>query len=81
MLFNHCSDEFGHVQKVKSVIEDLYEIRSEKLMSELKKIDPETPVKYLSSAGAVEVNAVRESFGAAYGIAGKMQNIIEKCIV
>ena len=62
---------------MKSIIEDIFEQRKEKLLRMLKKIEPATPVKFLSHAGAVEINAVRPAFCAAYSIVNHMQNIIE----
>ena len=72
MLFNNCADEFVNVQKMKSIIEDIFEQRKEKLLRMLKKIEPATPVKFLSHAGAVEINAVRPAFCAAYSIVNHM---------
>ena len=60
---------------MKSVIEDIFELRKEKLLRILKAIDPETPVKYLSNAGSVEINLLRPSMQATYGIVDKMQRV------
>ena len=79
LLFNNCADEFQNVQKMKSIIEDIFELRSEKLIRMLKNIEPGTPVKFLSHAAAVEVNTVRPAFVGGYSIANSMQNIIEQC--
>lgn len=62
LLFNNCADEFQNVQKMKSVIEDIFELRKEKLVRLLKIIDPVNPVKYLSNVGSVELNSVRPAF-------------------
>lgn len=62
---------------MKSIIEDIFELRKEKLMRLLKDIDPITPVKFLSTCGAVELNLVRPAFTSAYSLAHHMQNIIE----
>eukprot|EP00347_Sterkiella_histriomuscorum_P007784 403347574 len=90
LLFNNCSDEFSinngqggssatsGVQRVKSIIEDIQELRREKLLRMLKNIDPVTPVKYLGTCGSVEINQIRPSFTTAYSIAHQMQNIVEK---
>ena len=79
LLFNNCADEFVHLQKLKSIVEDIFELRKEKLVRQLKRVDPETPVKFLSNAGAVELNSIRPAFTAAYTVAGQMQNILENC--
>ena len=79
LLFTHCSDEFAHLQKMKSVVEDIFELRKEKLVRMLKRVDPETPVKYLSTAGSIELNTIRPAFTAAYTVAGQMQTILDNC--
>ena len=53
---------------MKSIIEDIFEVRKEKLMKMLKAIDPETPVKFLSTCGAAEINAMRPAFTASYSV-------------
>ena len=55
---------------MKSIVEDIFELRKEKLVRVLKNIDPITPVKYLSNVGAVELNHVRPAFAAAYNVTG-----------
>lgn len=72
LLFNNCADEFAHLAKLKSIIEDIYELRKEKMLKLLKAIDPATPVKYLSYAGATEVNNTRQAFQAAYNVVNHM---------
>ena len=57
---------------MKSIIEDIYELRREKLVRLLKNVDPQTPVKYLSNVGSVELNSVRPAFIGAYSVAGQM---------
>lgn len=57
---------------MKSIVEDIYELRKEKLLRMLKNIDPITPVKFLSTCGAVEINQIRPAFIAAYSIANQM---------
>ena len=52
LLLTECSNEFANHQQVKSVLEDIQELRKDKLMRVLKQIEPETPVKYASHAGA-----------------------------
>ena len=40
LLLHECQDEFAHFKQVKSLIEDLFELRKEKIMRIMKKIDP-----------------------------------------
>ena len=54
------------------MIEDIYEIRKEKLGKIMSKIEPDTPVQYLSCAGAVEINTVRPAFCGAYSVIDKI---------
>ena len=60
---------------MKSIVEDIYEIRKEKLVRLMKNIDASIPLKYLSNASAVEINHVRPAFQAAYNVVGQMKNI------
>ena len=62
LLLTECANEFPNHQQVKSALEDIYELRKDKLMRTLKAIEPETPVKYVSNAGSVELNSVRPVF-------------------
>ncbi|CDW78705.1 dna replication complex gins protein psf2 [Stylonychia lemnae] len=86
LLFNNCSDEFSGVgqqssnlQKLKSVIEDIYEVRKEKLLKSIRSVKAEdTPIMNLSSIGAVELNQVRPAFSSAYSILYQMQNLMEQ---
>ena len=55
---------------MKSIVEDIFETRKEKLIKVLKNVDPTNPVKYLSNVGSVELNSVRPAFQAAYNVAG-----------
>ena len=71
-LLNECKDDFVNYKQTKSLIEDLFELRKEKLVRVLKRIDPETPVHYLSSASAAEINYVRPAFTSAYSVVNKM---------
>ena len=61
---------------MKSVIEDIFELRKEKMMRILKNIEPNTPIKFLSSCGSTELNSLRPAFTATYTVVNKMQNII-----
>ncbi len=70
LMFNNCADEFQQVAKMKSIVEDIFETRKEKLIKVLKNVDPTNPVKYLSNVGSVELNSVRPAFQAAYNVAG-----------
>ena len=55
---------------MKSIIEDIFELRREKLVRLLKNVDPMTPVKFLSNVGSIELNSIRPAFTAAYTVAG-----------
>jgi hypothetical protein len=57
---------------MKSIVEDIFELRKEKLFRLLKNIDPVTPVKFLSNAGSIEINTVRSAFPSAYSIVNQM---------
>ncbi len=73
LLLAECREEFGEdFKQVKSLIEDLYEIRREKLMRIMKKVDPELPIKFLSTVGCAELNYVRPEFTAGYGLINKV---------
>ena len=41
LLFNECKDEFSNFNETKSVVEDLFQLRKEKLIRIMKKVDPE----------------------------------------
>ena len=62
LLLAECSDEFENPKQVRSLIEDLFELRREKVLRQLKSIDLETPVVYLSTAGSAELNYLRPGF-------------------
>lgn len=62
---------------MKSVIEDIYEVRKDKLLKMLKDIDPLTPVKFLSTCGSAEINALRPAFTASYTVVNQMQDVID----
>ena len=72
LLLNECKDDFQNHKQTKSLIEDLFDLRKEKLVRMMKRIDPETPVQYLSNAAAAEVNYVRPAFTNAYSVVNKM---------
>ena len=78
LLFTECGDEFKELAKTKSVIEDIHEYRKEMLINKLKKVEPETPIQFLSHVSAAELNAVRPAFTAVYSVVNKMQQIREK---
>ena len=42
-----------------SILEDIKEIRKEKMLLKMKQIDPDTPVQFLSSVGAQELSTLR----------------------
>ena len=64
---------------MKSIVEDIFELRKEKLTRILKNVEPAAPLKFLTNIGSIELNYVRPAFSAAYTVAGKMQDIIEHC--
>ena len=64
--------------QIKSLVEDLFDLRKDKVFKIMKKIDPDTPVFYLSSAGSAEINYVRPAFANAYSIVHKMQNMLQE---
>ena len=42
-----------------SILEDIKEIRKEKMLRKMKTIDPDTPVQFLSAVGAHELGQLR----------------------
>ena len=60
-MFNECKDEFSNFNETKSVVEDLFLIRKEKLIRIIKKVDPENQILFLSSVGCAELNYFRLS--------------------
>ena len=76
LLLTECKDEFEKHAQVKSLIEDIFGLRKEKLAKTLKEIDPETPVHFLSYAGSAEINYMRPAFSSAYSVVHKMQNVL-----
>ena len=62
LLLTESSNEFPQHQQVKSILEDIQELRKDKLMRLLRNVEPETPIKYVSKAAAIELNAVRPAF-------------------
>ena len=44
----------------------------------LKDIEAETPVKFVSSAGSVELNTLRMGFQAGYGVINRIESVREK---
>ena len=61
-------------KQLKSLVEDLFELRREKAIRLLKSITPEESLAvYLNNIGCAELNYVRPSFTSAMSIAHKMQ--------
>ena len=56
LLLTECKDDFAQPQQVMSVLEDIKEIRKEKMLRKMRTIDPDTPIHYLSYAGAHEIS-------------------------
>ena len=78
LLLNECKNDFNKPQEVMSILEDIKEIRKEKLLRKLKNFDPDTPVHFLSYVGAQEVSTFKPIFSDSYGVVNKMQAIREK---
>ena len=55
-----------------SILEDIKEVRKEKMLKKMKEIDPETPVHYLSHVGSHELNLLRPVLQEAYGAVNQM---------
>ena len=56
LLLSESKNDFARPQEVMSILEDIKEIRKEKLLRLLKAMDPETPVQYLGYVGAQELS-------------------------
>ena len=78
VLLTQCEGDFEDPAQTKSILEDIKEARKEKLVKELRNMDPDTPVKYLSFAGAHELNYMRPVFQAAFAAVHQMQTIKER---
>lgn len=78
LLLSECKNDFAKPQEVMSILEDIKEIRKEKLLRKLRNVDPDTPVHFLSYVGAQEVGTFKQIFSDSYGIVNKMQVIREK---
>jgi len=63
---------------VLSILEDIKEIRKEKMLKIMRSIDPDTPIKFLSFVGAQEISQLRPVLQEAYGTLNKMQAIKDK---
>ena len=67
LLLTECKTNFERPQEVTSILEDIKEIRKEKMLRNMKTIDPDTPVQYLSHVGAQEISQLRPVLQEAYG--------------
>ena len=56
LLLTQCPEEVPDLPKMKSVVEDIFEIRKEKLLKVLKEINPTFQVKSLTNSGSAEIN-------------------------
>ena len=56
LLLAECEESFNNPKQVRSVLEDIQEVRKEKLNRILRKIDPATPAMFLSAPGNLELN-------------------------
>ena len=52
LLLAECANDFQKPQETSSILEDIKEIRKEKLLHLMRDIDADTPVKYLSHVGS-----------------------------
>ena len=52
LLLSECRNDFTRPQEVMSILEDIKEIRKEKMLRSMRNMDPDTPIKFLSSVGA-----------------------------
>ena len=52
LLLNECKTDFAKPQETMSILEDIKEIRKEKMLRKMKMIDPDTPVQFLGYVGA-----------------------------
>ena len=59
LLLAECKNDFTKPQEVMSILEDIKEVRKEKMLKKMKEIDPETPVQYLSHVGSHELSLLR----------------------
>ena len=67
-LFNNCAEDFKEVARVQSLVEDIHQIRKEKLKLSLRKADTSQPCEFLGKPGACEINLMRPAFPDAFGI-------------
>uniref|UniRef100_A0A7S3N086 DNA replication complex GINS protein PSF2 n=1 Tax=Strombidium inclinatum TaxID=197538 RepID=A0A7S3N086_9SPIT len=77
LVINECADELPNHKQVRSLIEDIFELRKEKVIRTLKKIDPDTPVAFLSQPGSAELNFYREAFTNGYTLTNRIKNQID----
>ena len=52
LLLTDCKNDFASPSQVLSILEDIKEIRKEKMLKIMRNIDPDTPIKFLSFVGA-----------------------------
>ena len=52
LLLSECKNDFPRHQETTSILEDIKEIRKEKMLRKMKAIDPDTPVQFLGYVGA-----------------------------
>ena len=52
LLLTECKNDFTNPQQVISILEDIKEIRKEKMLRKMRTIDPDTPIHFLSFVGA-----------------------------
>ena len=78
LLLSECSNDFAKPQEVMSILEDIKEVRKEKMIAQMRQIDPDTPVQFLSSVGSQELSQLRPVLQEANAVINKMQQIKER---
>ena len=78
LLLTECTNDFQKPQETSSILEDIKEVRKEKMLRMMRGVDPDTPVKYLSHVGSQELSVLRPVFQEAYGVLNQMQVIKDK---
>ena len=86
LLLEACKDDelsegnahAADYKQLRSLVEDLYELRRDKVMRKLKNIHPkETPALCLDHVGAAELNYVRPALTNGITLADKFQTQVD----
>ena len=78
LLLSECANDFAKPQEVMSILEDIKEVRKEKMIAQMRQIDPDTPVQFMSSVGSQELSQLRPALQEANAVINKMQQIKER---